>query len=166
MKKLGFVRVGNIVNKLVLADPISNANELVKMIKEAEREEVAIVSTPQLSLTGYTCGDLFFQQTLLEAAVAALNEICSHTEKHPKLTVAVGEAYTKISGGAQTDTVLDVAAKVANYFRNSGGDAEKATVTTDTATLWDGFRAGSGTFTVTDGSTSVSCDAAGNCKDL
>ena len=74
-----------------------------------------------------------------------------------KLTVAVGEAYTKIAGGAQAGTVLDVAAKVANYFKNSGGDAEKATVTTDTAT---------GTLTVTDGSTSVSCDAAGNCKDL
>ena len=74
-----------------------------------------------------------------------------------KLTVAVGEAYTKIAGGAQTATALDVAAKIANYFKNSGGDAEKATVTTDTAT---------GTLTVTDGSTSVSCDAAGNCKDL
>ena len=74
-----------------------------------------------------------------------------------KLATAVGEAYTKIAGGAQVDTVLDVAAKVANYFKNSGGDAEKATVTTDTAT---------GTLTVTDGSTSVSCDAAGNCKPL
>ena len=74
-----------------------------------------------------------------------------------KLATAVGEAYAKIAGGAQTATALDVAAKVANYFKNSGGDAEKATVTTDTAT---------GTLTVTDGSTSVSCDAAGNCKDL
>lgn len=74
-----------------------------------------------------------------------------------KLTVAVGEAYTKISGGAQADTVLDVAAKVANYFRNSGGDASKANVVTNA----DGK-----TLTVSDGSTSVSCDAAGNCKDL
>lgn len=74
-----------------------------------------------------------------------------------KLATAVGEAYTKIAGGAQTATAFDVAAKVANYFKNSGGDAEKATVTTDTAT---------GTLTVSDGSTSVSCDAAGNCKDL
>ena len=36
MKELGFVRVGSIVNKIVLADPISNAKELVKMIKKAD----------------------------------------------------------------------------------------------------------------------------------
>lgn len=81
MKKLGFVRVGNIVNKLVLADPISNANELVKMIKEAEREEVAIVSTPQLSLTGYTCGDLFFQERLLNAAIEGLEIVLDETKE-------------------------------------------------------------------------------------
>ena len=74
-----------------------------------------------------------------------------------KLTVAVGEAYTKIAGGAQADTVLDVAAKVANYFRNSGGDASKANVVTNA----DGK-----TLTVSDGTTSVSCDANGNCSPL
>ena len=78
-------------------------------------------------------------------------------ESLTKLTVAVGEAYTKISGGAQADTALDVAAKVANYFRNSGGDASKANVVTNA----DGK-----TLTVSDGTTSVSCDAAGNCSPL
>ena len=78
-------------------------------------------------------------------------------ESLTKLTVAVGEAYTKISGGAQADTALDVAAKVANYFRKSGGDASKANVVTDT----DGK-----TLTVSDGTTSVSCDANGNCSPL
>ena len=81
MKKLGFVRVGSIVNKLVLADPINNANELVKMIKEAEREDVAIVSTPQLSLTGYTCGDLFFQERLLNAAIEGLEIVLDETKE-------------------------------------------------------------------------------------
>lgn len=74
-----------------------------------------------------------------------------------KLTVAVGEAYTKIAGGAQTATALDVAAKVANYFKNSGGDASKANVVTNA----DGK-----TLTVSDGTTSVSCDANGNCSPL
>lgn len=81
MKNLGFVRVGSIVNKLVLADPISNANELVKMIKKAEREDVAIVSTPQLSLTGYTCGDLFFQEKLLTSAIEGLEIILGETKE-------------------------------------------------------------------------------------
>ena len=80
MKNLGFVRVGSIVNKLVLADPISNANELVKMIKEADKEDVGIVLTPQLSLTGYTCGDLFFQEKLLASAIEGLEIVLNETK--------------------------------------------------------------------------------------
>ena len=72
-----------------------------------------------------------------------------------KLVVAVGEAYTKIAGGgAQADTALNVAAKVANYFKDKGGDVTKATVSTSGDKL-----------TVSDGSTCVECDAAGNCSD-
>ena len=80
MKNLGFVRVGSVVNKLVLADPISNANELVKMIKEADKEDVGIVLTPQLSLTGYTCGDLFFQEKLLAGAIEGLEIVLNETK--------------------------------------------------------------------------------------
>jgi len=72
-----------------------------------------------------------------------------------KLVVAVGEAYTKIAGGgAQADTALNVAAKVANYFKDKGGDVTKATV----ATVGDKL-------TVSDGTTCIECDAAGNCTD-
>ena len=72
-----------------------------------------------------------------------------------KLVVAVGEAYTKIAGGgAQADTALNVAAKVANYFKGKGGDVTKAEVTT----VADKLR-------VSDGTTCVECDAAGNCSD-
>ncbi len=81
MKELGFVRVGSIVNKLVLADPISNAKEIVRMIKEASRSGVAIVSTPELSLTGYTCGDLFLQDKLLDEAEKGLAVILNETSK-------------------------------------------------------------------------------------
>ena len=81
MKKFGFVRVGSIVNKLMLADPISNAKELVKMIKEAAKKGVAVVSTPQLSLTGFTCGDLFFQEKLLDDTLLGLKFVLKETEK-------------------------------------------------------------------------------------
>jgi len=71
-----------------------------------------------------------------------------------QLAIAIGEAYTKIAGGgAQAATVTDVASKVYNAFTSSGGDVSKATVTTDSAT---------NTLTVTDGTTSVTSDAAGN----
>ena len=79
MKDLGFVRVGSIVNKIALADPMTNAKELVKMIRKANDEDVAIVSTPQLALTGYTCGDLFFQEKLLKDSLSALDYVLNET---------------------------------------------------------------------------------------
>ncbi len=80
MKKYGFVRVGAIVNKLELANPSFNALEIVRMIKKASKEGVAIVTTPELSLTGYTCGDLFLQTQLLEDSVCYLKEILERTK--------------------------------------------------------------------------------------
>lgn len=74
-----------------------------------------------------------------------------------KLVVACADAYTKIAGGgAQADTALAVGKKVLEYFSSKGGDLSKATVSADTA---------SNTVTVTDGTTSIQCDAAGNCSD-
>ncbi len=70
------------------------------------------------------------------------------------LVVAVGEAYVKIAGGgAQADAVLDVAARVANYFRDRGGDPAKAAVSE-----------ADGKLVVSDGATTVECDRDGNCS--
>lgn len=72
-----------------------------------------------------------------------------------QLAIAIGDAYTKIAGGgAQADTALSVANKVYKFFTDKGGDASKATVSTS-----------DGKLTVSDGSTCVECDAAGNCRD-
>jgi hypothetical protein len=74
-----------------------------------------------------------------------------------KLAVAVGEAYVKIAGGgAQADTALKTTSKIINYFRDKGGNVEKATVTTDET---------SGTLKIDDGTTCVSCDSSGNCTE-
>ena len=80
MLEYGFVRVGAIVNKLVLASPLDNAKEIVKMIKKADKEGVSIVTTPELALTGYTCGDLFLQDELLEMSEDALRLILDETK--------------------------------------------------------------------------------------
>lgn len=74
-----------------------------------------------------------------------------------KLVATAADAYVKVAGGgAQADTALSVAGKVISYFSSKGGDVSKATVTTDTA---------SNVIKVSDGSTCVQCDAAGNCSD-
>ena len=80
MKKYGFIRVGAIMNQLVLGDPKANAKELSRMIKEAAAKKVSIVVTPELSLTGYTCGDLFLQNSLLEQAEIGLSMILEETK--------------------------------------------------------------------------------------
>ena len=74
-----------------------------------------------------------------------------------KLVATAADAYVKVAGGgAQADTAISVAQKVISYFSSKGGDVTKATVTTDTA---------SNTVKVTDGETTVQCDAQGNCTD-
>ena len=69
MKKYGFIRVGNIVNNLKIGDPLFNREELVKLIKEAFAKGISIVNTPELSLTGYSSGDLFYQDSFCVAVV-------------------------------------------------------------------------------------------------
>ena len=81
MKEFGFVKVGSIVNKMFLGDPKSNADEIIRMIKEAAKREVSIVSLPQLALTGYTCGDLFYQDKLIGGVMEALKYILNETSK-------------------------------------------------------------------------------------
>ena len=72
-----------------------------------------------------------------------------------KLAVAVGEAYEKIAGGgAQASTALKTSKSILEYFTSKGGDATKANVTVDEAAK---------TLKVTDGTTCISCDSAGNC---
>lgn len=81
MKEYGFVRVGAIVPKLFLASPLDNAKEIIENIKEVKKREVSIVTTPELSLTGYTCGDLFLQDKLLNDSKLALKLILDETKK-------------------------------------------------------------------------------------
>ena len=81
MKEYGYVRVGAMVNKLSLANPIKNAEEIIKQIKEAVKLNTSIVTTPELSLTGYTCGDLFLQDQLLEDSKKALQKVLEETKE-------------------------------------------------------------------------------------
>ena len=81
MKKFGFVRVGAYVNKLALANPLENTKEIIKGIKDASKKGVAIISTPELALTGYSCGDLFLQDKLINGAEDALKVILKDTGK-------------------------------------------------------------------------------------
>src|SRR5216683_3623119 len=71
----GFVRVAAAVPSLKVADCDYNAQQILSLLKRAEAEQVAVVLFPELSLTGYTCGDLFHQSVLQRSALAALGRV-------------------------------------------------------------------------------------------
>lgn len=81
MKKYGFIRVGACVPKIKVADVEFNKNEIITQIKEAKNKNVQILTFPELSLTGYTCNDLFMQDVLLDSSLKALKEIKDFTKK-------------------------------------------------------------------------------------
>lgn len=70
-----FVRIGAAVPKLSVADCVYNKEEILSLIKQAVENEVQILTFPELSITAYTCGDLFMQSSLLSAAEKALIQI-------------------------------------------------------------------------------------------
>ena len=75
----GFVKIAAATPDLRVADCAYNASEIIKQAKQAAAKGAHLVVFPELCLTGYTCGDLFLQQTLLDGALAALETVCRET---------------------------------------------------------------------------------------
>ena len=75
----GFVKVASAIPKVKVADCRHNVVEINHLIHEAAMSEVQIVVFPELSITGYSCGDLFFQQVLQEDALQGMLEIAERT---------------------------------------------------------------------------------------
>ena len=82
------LRAGVAVPKLKIADPTFNANLIREKIKEARAAGVRVLTFPELSLTGYTCGDLFASGFLLERATQALCKLAADIPED--ILVAVG----------------------------------------------------------------------------
>jgi NAD+ synthase (glutamine-hydrolysing) len=85
----GFHRIAVCVPELKVADVDFNVRQIVKLAEAADAEEAAVALFPELSLTGYTCADLFFQRRLQEAAADGLRELAERLASS-KLLFAVG----------------------------------------------------------------------------
>ena len=77
----GFIKTACASPELKVADCTFNAKQIIEEAQNASKKGASIIVFPELSITGYTCGDLFFQQTLQKAAENQLKEICSKTSK-------------------------------------------------------------------------------------
>ena len=87
---LDFVRVACAVPNVRVGDPLQNARKHCAILEKADAKKVDILVFPELSLTGYTCQDLFFQDSLNDAALAGLGEILNCSRLHPDVVAVVG----------------------------------------------------------------------------
>ncbi|MBE5799434.1 MAG: NAD(+) synthase [Clostridiales bacterium] len=77
----GMIRTMAAVPRVHLANPKKNAEEISALLDIADQNGVSLCVFPELSLTGYTCGDLFMQPSLLQAALEALDKLANRETK-------------------------------------------------------------------------------------
>lgn len=76
----GFVRVSAVVPASKVADVQGNCDEAIRLIKQAADNHVSVVMFPELNITSYTCGDLFFSRTLIQGAMRGLKRVMEETK--------------------------------------------------------------------------------------
>ncbi len=86
--KHGFIRVAALTPKVKVADPKYNKERICELIDTAGEAGAQVMVFPELCITGYTCGDLFYQELLLAEAKEALVDIASYTEKKDAIIFA------------------------------------------------------------------------------
>ncbi|MBQ6748221.1 MAG: NAD(+) synthase, partial [Paludibacteraceae bacterium] len=79
VNNLGFVRVAAAVPTMRVADCKYNAEQIKLQIQDAIDEGVEVICFPELSITGYTCADLFFTQQLQQSCMRELESLCDFT---------------------------------------------------------------------------------------
>lgn len=102
--KNGFIRVAAAAPRIKVADVRYNAAQIIEEVKRSAESGVEVLVFPELSLCGYTCGDLFFQRTLTDACAEALCTLAEETKSYPVLFFVglpvcfAGELYNCAAG--------------------------------------------------------------------
>lgn len=119
----GLVRVGAAVPSLALGNVKENMKRHLAMMREAKEKHVSIVTFPELSLTGYTCGDLFFQRRLLDDVTDALIAL---KDEMPEGILAVVGAPLEIEGALYNCAVVlhkgEIISAVSKTFLPNNGE--------------------------------------------
>ena len=103
----GFARVAVVVPEVRVADPAFNVAAHLRLLARARDEGAQYAVCPELGLSGYSCGDLFFQETLLSATRDALGRLAEATRDWP-MAVSVGAPV--VVDGALFNCALTLAA--------------------------------------------------------
>ena len=84
------LRIAAAAPSMKIANVGYNLDQIRETIRKAREKGARILTLPELCLTGYTCGDLFFQRPLQESTVAAIEALCALPELDGSMLVAVG----------------------------------------------------------------------------
>ncbi|MFI3301596.1 MAG: NAD(+) synthase [Rikenellaceae bacterium] len=87
MREFGYFRVASAVPNLRVADCKYNTSQIEESMHKAVAEGAEVVLFPELSITGYTCGDLFLQDTLIRAAEDSLYDLVESTKELPIVAI-------------------------------------------------------------------------------
>ena len=75
----GFVKVAAATPKIIVADCMHNAEEIIRLVRQADADGVKLLVLPELCLVGYTAGDLLLQNPLTDSALRGLEQILNQT---------------------------------------------------------------------------------------
>jgi NAD+ synthase (glutamine-hydrolysing) len=87
MRKIGLVRAAAVTPVLRVANPEFNTDEIIKCAQEAEKNGAGIILFPELCISAYSCGDLFFQDLLYSKSMDGLKKITEATKKLSSVVV-------------------------------------------------------------------------------
>lgn len=86
--KYGFINIASAIPSVKVADCRYNTDEIIRLIDDADQKGAEIVVFPELSITSYTCQDLFHQQVLLKEAENGVEKIISHSQTLDIIAIA------------------------------------------------------------------------------
>lgn len=126
--KYGFIKVAAAVPNVKVADCEYNVKQIENLIVQADGRGVEVVVFPELSLTGYTCQDLFRQKLLLDSAETAVLELLNFSRSLGiisivGLPVVAGDLLLNCGLVMQRGQILGIVAK--EYLPNYGEFYEK-----------------------------------------
>ena len=87
---LDFIRIACAVPPVRVGDVKKNTADICRYISQADAQNTDVIVFPEMAMTGYTCQDLFFQDTLFDAVRGGLREILACSAAHPAMMIVVG----------------------------------------------------------------------------
>ena len=79
MSKFGYIKVATGTYNVAVGNVKKNTESMIQLMEQAQKEQVELLLFPELSLTGYTCQDLFLQRRLTDQAMQGLEKVCQNS---------------------------------------------------------------------------------------